>query len=151
VGDHVATYATKYEPLRGYLHSTSLRWSYGATKGRPSDWSAQLAAQPLSYVVAAVAASGFDGLWVDPAGFEPAKAGQIERALRAQLHQAPLTSRDGDLWFFDLRPYEARLAQTHPRAQLAALRTRTLHPLRSACTAPSRMLTPGLTGPPCRR
>ena len=34
VSDQVATYATKYEPLRGYLHSEHLSWSYGGDKGK---------------------------------------------------------------------------------------------------------------------
>jgi len=131
----VPTYATKYESLRGYLHSTTLRWSYGAIKGRPADWSAQLAGQPLSYLLAAVAASGFDGLWVDPAGFYPAAAQRIRAALLALLRQAPLVSPDHDLYFLDLRPYAARLRAAHSRAMVALLRRRTLHPLRAVCAA----------------
>ncbi len=135
VGDQIATYSTKYESLRGYLHSSTLRWSYGATKGRAGDWSSQLTGQPLSYVVAAAAAAGFDGLWVDPAGFEPAKATQIRAALRSLLGQAALLSPRADLWFFDLRPYLERLRQTNPPSLLSLLRERTLRPLSMACRA----------------
>jgi phosphoglycerol transferase len=135
VGGALATYATKYEPLRGYLHSTTLRWSYGAVKGRPADWAAQLAGQPLSFVTAAVTAAGFDGLWVDPAGFEPVIAQRVKAALRTLLRVSPLVSPDRDLWFFDLRPYRARLERSYPPAQLGLLRERTLHPLRAACAA----------------
>jgi len=135
VSDQVATYATKYELLRGYLHSRRLRWSYGATKGRPADWQAQLAGQPLPYVLAAAGAAGFTGLWVDPAGFEPAAAARLRAALRAILGEEELTSPDRDLWFFDLRPYLARLRSSHSAVELARLRERTLHPLRSECVA----------------
>jgi len=135
VGDQVAAYATKYEPVRGYLHSSTLRWSYGAMKGRPADWPAQLAGQPLPFVVTSAAAAGFDGLWVDPAGFEPAKAQLVLSAVRSLLAQAPLTSPDGDLDFFDLRPYRRRLARTHSVGELRLLRGRTLHPLRTVCAA----------------
>ena len=55
----VTSYATSYEQLRGYVHSTTLRWSYGAMKGRPDDWAAQLAAKPVQLAVPAVAAAGF--------------------------------------------------------------------------------------------
>lgn len=135
VGGQLATYATKYEPLRGYLHSTTLRWSYGAMKGRPADWPAQLTGQPLAFVTASVAAAGFDGVWVDPAGFDPAMAPRVEAALSSILGAAPLISPDRDLWFYDLRPYLARLEQTPSQAQHAALRERTLDPLRTACAA----------------
>jgi len=173
--DQVATYATKYELLRGYLHSSTLRWSYGAMKGRPGDWSAQLAGQPLALVVASVTAAGFDGLWVDPAGFEPAKARSVLSSLRSLLRVAPLVSPDRDLWFLDLRPYGVRLRRAYSTVALARLRQRTLHPVSTSCAtgaAPSRnplgdpALAPftrvgrrtaadsvvaGLTGPPCPR
>ena len=135
VGGQVAAYATKYEPVRGYLHSSKLRWSYGAMKGRPADWPAQLAGQPLPFVVDSAVAAGFDGLWVDPAGFEPAKARRVLSALRSLLAQAPLMSPDRDLDFFDLRPYRRRLERTHSVAPLRLLRERTLHPLRTVCAA----------------
>ncbi len=135
VGDQLATYATKYEPLRGYLHSSTLLWSYGAMKGRASDWSAQLDGQPLPYVLAAVSAAGFAGLWVDPGAFEAQKGHRLEAGLQALLEQRPLVSPLGDLWFFDLRPYYARLRRTHAPSQLRLLRERTLHPLSTACSA----------------
>ncbi len=135
VGDQVATYSTKYEALRGYLHSSTLRWGYGAMKGRAADWSAQLAGQPLPYLLAAVSAAGFDGLWVDPAGFEPAKATQMRAALQRLLGETPLISPRGDLWFFDLRPYTRRLRGAQPPALLSLLRTRTLRPLAVSCHA----------------
>jgi phosphoglycerol transferase len=159
VGGSVATYATKYEPLRGYLHSSTLRWSYGAIKGRPADWASQLAGRPLSYLLAAVTAAGFEGVWVDPAGFEPAMARRVGAALRSLLGAPPLLSPDRDLWFFDLRPYRARLERADSPARLAALRARTLEPPRTACppraVGPQRgrpgSLVVGLTGPSCPR
>ena len=140
-GDQVATYATKYELLRGYLHSTTLRWSYGAMKGRAGDWSAQLAGQPLSVVLASAVAAGFDGVWVDPAGFEPAKASVVLSALQSLLGVMPLSSPDRDLWFFDLRRFRARLQHTHSPTQLGRLRAWTLHPLRSTCATGGLRLT----------
>ena len=171
VGGALATYATKYEPLRGYLHSSTLRWSYGAITGRSADWAAQLAGQPLSLVSAAVAAAGFDGIWIDPAGFTAAKANRVRSALRSLLGAAPLESRDRDLWFFDLRPYRARLDRQFTAAELARLRERTLHPPPSSGCAgvgaalsdpamapfvlgqsgPASTLVAGLTGPSCPR
>ena len=166
VGGPVATYATKYEPLRGYLHSSTLRWSYGAMKGTSADWPAHLATQPLSLVIPAVAAAGFAGVWVDPAGFSSQKASRVRSALQSVLGVSPLVSPDGDLWFYDLRPYLAALERTLTAGQISALRERTLHAPITSC--PSRQSSPprsggaagrtrtpadslivGLTGPPC--
>src|SRR5262249_14253134 len=41
-----------YELVRPYLHSTDLRWSYGAMRGRPQDWQEFLVEKPLPEVVA---------------------------------------------------------------------------------------------------
>jgi len=141
VGGLLATYSTKYEPLRGYLHSRQLRWSYGQVKGLPGDWQAELAGQPLPYVLAAAVAAGFEGLWVDPAGFEPAVVPALHANLRSLLEEEGLISPDGDLWFFDLRGYAARLRRAHSASELALLRRRTLHPLRAECVAGGLALT----------
>ena len=133
VGDQIATYSPKDAARRGYLHSATLRWSYAATKGRPENWTAALAGQPLSYAVAAAAAAGFDGLWVDPAGYEAGKAVQMRSALQTMLGQTPLLSPRGDLWFFDLRSYLQRLRRSTDPALLSLLGERTLRPLSTMC------------------
>ena len=35
-----------YEPAKAYLHTSDARWSWGAMRGRPDDWSAQYALGP---------------------------------------------------------------------------------------------------------
>jgi phosphoglycerol transferase len=126
-------FGTTYELARGPIHSGRLRWSYGAMKGRPADWQAPLATQPLYLSLAAAAADGFDGLWVDPHGYSAAARPRLAPVLERVLGVRPLFSPAHDLTFYDLRPFAARIALAHPAAQLAQLRARTLHPLRTAC------------------
>lgn len=133
LNQNATSYASSYELTRGYLHSTTLNWSYGAMKGRPADWSSQLAAKPLGLALPAIVAAGFDGLWVDPQGYPQDNGRQIESALQTLLAQKPLTSRAGDLWFFDLRPYRAQLQRTHGASQINALRATGLAPLGTSC------------------
>jgi phosphoglycerol transferase len=118
---------TNYDQVRGYLHSHDLRWSYGAMQGRPADWAEDLADKPASVVVPAVAASGFDGIWVDRFGYS-AGGGAISAALRALTGVAPLRSPNGRQEFFDLRPYAAALRVQHSRAELRNLRDAVLEP-----------------------
>ncbi|HEV3095069.1 MAG TPA: hypothetical protein VGY30_11210 [Solirubrobacteraceae bacterium] len=126
-------FGTTYELARGPIHSDRLRWSYGAMKGRPADWQAPLATQPLYLSLAAAAADGFDGLWVDPHGYSAAARPRLAPVLERVLGVQPLFSPAHDLRFYDLRPFAARLALAHPAAQLAQLRASTLRPLRTAC------------------
>ena len=117
-----------YDHLRGYLHSRHLRWSYGAMKGRPADWAAQLRVRGLALVVPAVAASGFDGIYVDRDGY-----GDDGRATEAKLRRlvgaTPLLGSSGRQLFFDLRAYAQRLRREFGDATLQALRTATLRPV----------------------
>jgi hypothetical protein len=146
-------YGTTYEEARGYITSTSLSWSYGASKGRAADWESELAGKPLTLAVAATSLSGFSGLVIEPTGYS-VPALTLRGALRAQLGEEPLVSRDGELWFFDLRPYAARLAGMLGAQRQMEVRKATLYPLRVKCSSagltlsggsPSRPITATLT------
>ena len=52
----------EYELGRPYIQSHGLSFSYGAMKGRATNWAAQLAAKPLAASVIGVTAAGFPGL-----------------------------------------------------------------------------------------
>jgi phosphoglycerol transferase len=124
----------EYELAREYIHSDSLRWSYGAMKGRAADWQAQLAAKPVEFSVAGAAAAGFQGLVVDPRGYPGALSTELAQDLRRQLGVSPVLSPSGDLLFYDLRPYERRLQTSQPAQALQALRAAVLEPLRLTCS-----------------
>ena len=60
-----------YDPLRAYLADTgTLRWSYGAVKGRPeADWQARVRDDVgLLGALPGLLGLGFEGLWVDTWG-----------------------------------------------------------------------------------
>jgi phosphoglycerol transferase len=116
-----------YDPVRGYLHSRRLRWSYGAMEGRPADWPLDLADKPASVALPAVAVSGFDGIWIDRDGYRDHGQG-IAAAVERIVHAAPLVSRDRRLLFFDLRAYAAALRARRSPAELQDLRNATLEP-----------------------
>jgi phosphoglycerol transferase len=140
-------FGTTYEEMRGYITSTSLRFSYGAMKGRPADWESELASKPLALAVAAASLSGFQGLVLQPSGYQ-VDPGVLIRALRAQLREEPVISPQGDLWFFDLRPYAARLERSLGASVTQGIRTATLDPLRAQCTASGLTLEGGSASGP---
>lgn len=92
-----------YNLLRGYLHSTDLRWSYPAMRGRATDWTWSLGGRPLPEFLDAVAAAGFSGLYVDRSGFLDRARG-LERGLGPLVGPAAVESSTG-LAFWDLRPW----------------------------------------------
>lgn len=93
-----------YGPLRGYLNSTALRWSYGAMKGRDADrWIHALADRPLEVQLGLAARSGFGAIYVDRRGFVDG-AHAAERLLRDRLGPPLVESKDGELAMYRLEP-----------------------------------------------
>jgi phosphoglycerol transferase len=101
-----------YELLRGYLHSRTLRWSYGAVSGRAGDaWRRRVTAQPLSDMVDDVALVGFDGVYVDRSGYTDGGAAVINGLSRLGLQ--PIVSADHRLMFFKLDGFRDALRQRY--------------------------------------
>jgi len=92
----------EYEHFRPYFHSDSLRWSYGAMKGRAEDlWQRELAARPIEEQVRAIAAKGFRGIYIDRHGFAD-RAAELESGLSGLLGSAPIVSGNQRMAFFKL-------------------------------------------------
>ena len=114
--------------LRGYLHTKHLRWSFGAMKGRPADWSANLQGLPTSTTVDAAVAAGFSGIWIDRFGYSD-RAAALENGLHGLVGTPTVVDAEGRDSFYDLRPFARRLERSHSPAQIAALRQAVLYPL----------------------
>jgi phosphoglycerol transferase len=73
-----------YQLLRGYLHSKSLRWSFGAMIGRQADqWQQDnVVDHPLATVVENLKSKGFAGIYLDRRAFPN---DNLERALVKML------------------------------------------------------------------
>ena len=118
-----------YDLFTGYLHTTDLRWTYGAIRGRLSDWHGARHALPPEQLAAAAAAAGFGAVYLDGAGY--ADGGAATAAALAMLAGpgASGASADGRLRFFDLRPAAARLAASTTPAERAQLSQALLYPI----------------------
>jgi phosphoglycerol transferase len=116
-----------WEQFIPYLHSSKLRWSFGAMTGRSSDWQAALAGAPLKTLLPAVSAAGFSGVYFNPR--EIANGGaSVVSALSHELGVLPLVSSDRHLYFFNMASYNRKLQQRFGSRRLAGLAAVTLHP-----------------------
>jgi hypothetical protein len=118
---------TDYDHLRGYIHSDSLRWSYAGVRGRETEWQPTLLAQPIDIATIGMAAVGFDGLYIDRAGYSD-HAAQLDSQLRPILGAPLFESEDKRLTMYDLRPLQRRIDTESGPAQLRRAREATLHP-----------------------
>ncbi len=95
-----------YDHVGGYLVSKTLRWSYGAMKGRATDdWQRTVSEKPLPEFLAALALAGFSGITVDTFGYADGGA-DVEAHLAAALGVKPLVSPDGRHLFFNLEAFK---------------------------------------------
>ena len=114
-----------YDLVRGYLHSDDLRWGWGGVRGRGADWQENVVEWPVDEFLDRIAAVGFDGLELDrAAGYDDGAptADQITRA----LGEEPITSRNGELAYWDLRAYARDLRERLGPDGVAELRRQAL-------------------------
>jgi phosphoglycerol transferase len=84
-----------YDPLRGYLHTTGLHWSYGAVKGRPdATWQQSTARLPAPAMIQQLREKGFAALWVQLNGYEDGGTA-ILRELSSLLGPPAVVKADG--------------------------------------------------------
>lgn len=100
-----------YDHLKGYLHSKSVRWSYGAIKGRMTDgWQKTIAAKPVQEFVVILSLSGFNGIYVDRFGYLDIGA-DLERELSKMITVKPLVSPNKRLAFFNLSEFNRKTVE----------------------------------------
>jgi phosphoglycerol transferase len=117
-----------YDLLRGHLHSTHLRWSYGTVRGREGNsWLRQTTALPSGQLVDTLAWAGFSGVYIDRHGFADG-ADALRLGLESALGASPLYSADRELVFYSLTRHRARLESATPRADWDDKRDAALHP-----------------------
>ncbi len=117
-----------YEPLKPYLHSKTLRWSYGAMIQRPGDlWQREISNQPIDTMVESISLSGFSGMWVDSYGYINPD-GTISNLSRV-LGTNPLTNKDRRYYFFNMSGYNEKLKSKMVSEEYKKRQFYTLNPL----------------------
>jgi phosphoglycerol transferase len=93
---------TDYDHFKPYLQSSTLRWSYGAVKGRDTaKWLKRVGGMSVRGMLLDLRYRGFGGVWVDRAGYSD-RGVQVVGEFTAAVGSAPLTSGDGRYVFFAL-------------------------------------------------
>ena len=91
-----------YAQLRGFLHSSDLRWSFAGMRGRLGDrWHRSLSQLPLALQIRHASRSGFKGIWLTRLAFSD-NGHKLESDLRALGMQRAFESQDKSLAFYSL-------------------------------------------------
>ena len=102
----------EWESLKGYLHSSSLRWTYGSFHGRPEElWWERTETESTQQLVETLAFAGFGGIYIDRFGYYDSAA-DLESGLESVLEETPEVSRNERLSFFNLTGFAEKM-KTH--------------------------------------
>ncbi len=103
-----------YDHVRGYLHTRTVKWSYGAITGRETNlWQQSVSLLPVEEMVATLAAAGFKGIYLDRMGYGDDGREMIEKFSQI-LGQSPIQSEDGRKVFFHLEAYAQKKKNRMP-------------------------------------
>lgn len=104
-----------YDHLRPYLHSESLRFSFGGVKGRDwLQWQQEVAKMSsLSDIIAKIQSYGFAALYVNRNGFQDKGEG-LHQAMRQLGYTEVIESKAGDLLCYLIHPDDHPILPSGP-------------------------------------
>lgn len=119
-----------YDEFAPYVHTKTLRWSYGAMKGRPEDWTDDAAGRALPQVLREAVAAGFAGVYIDRGGYLDNGAA-VEATVKKVLgvKDAVVGDTSGRLVFYSALGLRAQQQQSLSPAQRATLANDLIHPV----------------------
>jgi phosphoglycerol transferase len=118
-----------YEPLRPYLQSSALRFSYGGEKGREAGWQVFVFDRQPAQVLPLLCLAQFSAVWVDRASYGSVTAASVTSDLGAALAVAPMVDATDRYEVFDLRPYCATFQAGLDEGALGRLQDQILRPI----------------------
>lgn len=85
-----------YAHMVGYLHSDTLRWSYGAPVGREGDqWMATVNELPFQEQIATIRAANFSGIYIDWNAYLEDERIAMEEIITKEIGTEPITDATG--------------------------------------------------------
>lgn len=92
-----------YDLWVGYIHSKSLRWSYGGVVGREADnWLRTIDNSDIPDMLKKIKEKGFQGIYIDRRAYEDDELYELESELEKELGVQPMISGNKKLSFFHI-------------------------------------------------
>ena len=118
-----------YAHLVPYLHARSLRWTFGAMRGRATDlWQRDVAQLPVDEFLESVAVAGFSAIYLDRAGYED-RGVAMEQRLGDLLQVQPLVNADHTIIVFPIFEWARRTREGMSDQAWADKREAVMHPV----------------------
>ena len=115
-----------YALARGYVHSGSLKWSYGDYKGQDSDlWNRSLSEKSIPEQIECITVIGFEGIYIDTFAYTSEELedliNQIETTIGAE--DIRFSSENGRLIFYGLHTYRDTLESMYADEELSDMKS----------------------------
>lgn len=118
-----------YSHFKGYLHSDTLKWTYGGVKGRPeSIWYENMANLEITELLKKLTIADFEGIYIDRYGYQD-RAQLLEGELKNILQEDPIESINKRLSFFSLGEYKRQLQKQFSKEELNKQKELIIHPV----------------------
>ncbi|WP_019635696.1 hypothetical protein [Paenibacillus fonticola] len=118
-----------YEHFKAYSHSSNLKWSYGAMKGRKGDiWLRSLQNDSLEEVVKKITVADFSGIYIDRNGYKD-NGVELETELKKILGTEPIESNNQRLAFYNITEYRESIKKEYSEAELNTLKENVINPV----------------------
>lgn len=115
-----------YDLLNIYVHSKTLKSSYGAIKGRVADkWNIKLNNLSTIDFINELCILDFNGIYIDRLGYED-NGIKIETEIEKIIKEKPIISDNKRLSFFDLNKYKTSYLKTIDQNKLKSLKEKYL-------------------------
>lgn len=89
-----------YHLYVGYVHSDTLRWSYGSVKGRSEDaWNKAVSEMDYDSMVSYLKEQGFAGIYVDRRAYTEEEFAELKTGLEKAAASVFTSSSNGNLYF----------------------------------------------------
>lgn len=116
-----------YEHLKAYLHSNSLKWSFGVMKGTKEDIVIRnISELPVDEMIKSITMAGYKGIYINRDGYSDRT---IEEEIRKRIRVTPIVSNDERLVFFDLNEYDKKLKSTISSEEWNYTKEKILNPI----------------------
>lgn len=115
-----------YALARGYIHSNSLKWSYGDYKGRSSDlWNRALSEKTIPEQIDTMTIVGFEGIYIDTYAYTQEELNELCSQITEVIgtEDVNFTSENGRLMFYGLHRYKEKLEKKYSGEELEERKT----------------------------
>lgn len=121
-GEHIQNLGN-YDLLKGYLHSDSLKWSFGGMKNREGDVRfRELVKKEINVAMEMISAIGFQGIYIDRNGYSKEYLNNLENELLKMVKISPIESNDKRLVFYDMKEFNSELKMKRSPEELEDIR-----------------------------